>query len=254
MQTLKLEKPLVFYDLETTGVDPLKDKIVEISALKIDVDGSKQQVTKRMNPEIQISPSAQETHGISNEDVAGEPIFKSFAKGIKKFMEGCDLAGFNSDHFDNQILMREFEECGIPFPDPDMKSLDIMKLERKLTSSALGATYKRYTGEELDGAHGAEADTAATALIFEHQLQKLTNEGVEINSIDDVIQVYQEGKRPVDMLGKVYEKDGEWYWSFGKNRDKALRDNIGYVKWALSADFPQNVKDVLNQYLDKNNL
>lgn len=248
---LELTRPLIFFDLETTGVDPLKDRIVEISVLKLNPDGSEEVVTKRMNPQITISQSATETHGITDDMVKDLPTFTGFANGIREFISGCDIAGYNSDYYDNIILQEEFKRTNIIWPDEPIRSLDIYRLEQKLHSNRLTEVYKRYTGKELDGAHGAAADTQATKVVLQHQLEEVRKELDLPVSLDELLQVIHGDTTPVDLAGKIYEKEGEWYWSFGKHKNEALRDSKSYCDWVLGAKFSEEVKGYIRVYLEK---
>jgi DNA polymerase III subunit epsilon len=246
IEKLNLERPIIFFDIETTGKNINVDQIVELAVCKIYPDGRIEKKEKRFCPTIPIEEGAVNVHGITNDDVVNEPKFSSVAKSIKDFFEGCDIAGYNSNEFDVPILLNEFERSGMILNTSDVVFIDILKLERKLNSNKLSDAYKRYTGKVLEDAHAALADTYATIEIFTEQLKRF--ESNNIREVDDFI---QGENRRVDLSGKIYEIDGEWYWNIGKHRDKPIRENIGYIKWAMSSDFPNDTKEKLKEYLEE---
>ena len=150
LEQLKLVRPIVFFDLETTGVNVDKDQIVELAVCKIYPDGKVEKKERRFCPTIPIEDGAIDVHGITNEAVANEPKFSGVAKSVKDFFDGCDIAGYNSNEFDVPILLSEFKRAGISFDITDVVFIDVLKLERKLNSNKLGDVYKRYTGKNLD--------------------------------------------------------------------------------------------------------
>ena len=243
---IKLDRPVVFFDLETTGVDLQIDQIVEIAVCKVHPNGDIEKKVRRIKPTIPIAPEATDVHGITDKDVENEPTFVSISKSLKEFFEYCDIAGYNSNGFDLPILLREFNEVGINLELSGVSFIDVYRLEQKINANDLSSVYKRYTGKNLDDAHSADADTEATLEVFIHQLDKL-DKGLSIQDVDDFI---QGDKKRVDISGKIYEVDGEWYWSFGKHKDKPLSENKGYINWVLSSDFPQDTKDKLMEYME----
>jgi DNA polymerase-3 subunit epsilon len=255
---IKLSKPIVFFDLETTGVSITSDKVVQVAITKIFPNGEIVNKTKFINPERPIPKEATEVHGISDDMVKDSPTFKQIAKALKDEFTGCDIGGFNSDNFDIPLLSTEFEKCGIVFPDDDVNLLDVLKIERIVNSHKLGETFKRYTGNDLENAHDASADTDATRIVFEHQIPKLLeilktqNEDFDgeltIESIDKFCQ--GENER-FDFAGKTYIKDGIVCWSFGKCKDKNVLDDRNYLNWVLSNDFPLETKNKLKSLLNK---
>jgi DNA polymerase-3 subunit epsilon len=242
---IKLERPVIFFDLETTGINLETDQIVEIAVTKIYPNGDEEKKVRRVKPTIPISPEATDVHGITEQDVENEPTFSSISKSMKEFFDGSDIAGYNSNGFDVPILIKEFQRSGIEFDTTGILFIDIFNLERKLNSNDLSSVYKRYTGKTLDDAHSADADTNATVEIFMHQLERL-DENVDLVDVDDFI---QGDKRRVDISGKIYDVKGEWFWNFGKHKDKPLSENKSYIRWALSADFPYETKQKLKEYI-----
>ena len=177
MIQLNLSKPIAFFDLETTGVNVASDRIVEISILKILVNGSREILTKRINPTISIPKQASEVHGIYDKDVVNEPTFKSIANDIADFLLDCDLAGYNSNKFDITILVEEFMRAGVDFEIKSRRLVDVQNIFHQMEQRTLKAAYKFYCGKEIINAHSAEADIEATYEVFLAQLQKY--DGVE---------------------------------------------------------------------------
>lgn len=249
---LKLERPIVVFDLETTGVDTNTARIVEIAVIKVFPDGSKEEKSYRINPTIPIPPGATEVHGITDDDVKDCPTFASFSKGMFDYFSGCDIGGYNSDSYDVPLLCQEFARCGILFPEEGTCFVDVLKMERHVNAHNLGATYKRYSGEELDGAHGALADTRATVFILEKQLEKNFEEPQTPEQIDILLQ----GETPrVDIAGKLTKSvDGTIVWAFGKCKGSPVLSDSGFLQWALRLpDFPQETKKILRDLIEQKN-
>lgn len=247
---MKLNRPIVFFDLETTGVNVTKDRIVQIAIHKIDLNGEQTSKKLLVNPGIPIPAGATEIHGITNEMVAGSPTFKQISKSLAEQLYGCDLAGFNSDVFDIPLLIEEFNRVGIEFPDPEVNIsfVDVLKIERRVNSHTLSETYKRYTGKDLDGAHDAMVDVMGTAEILMEQLEKF-DKSMTAEELD----VFCQGDRKrVDYAGKLYEDDGEVYWSFGKHKDCLVKNERQYADWVLRSDFPEDTKKRIRTILNDN--
>jgi len=200
-------------------------------------DGTEEVKNVLVNPTIPIPAGAAEVHGISDEDVKDKPVFRRIAKSFFKWF---------SDNFDVPMLVEEFSRVGITFPEPDTCFIDVLKIERLVCSHKLGETYKRYTGEELEGAHDALADIRATVAIFHKQLANNPELPHEAAALDAHCQ--GEFKR-VDFAGKLYEKEGQVYWKFGKHRDKLVSNTREYCKWVLSSDFPSETKMQIRRLL-----
>ncbi|MBU3010290.1 3'-5' exonuclease [Polaribacter vadi] len=249
---LKLEKPIVFFDLETTGVNIGNDRIVEISILKVFPNGNKESKTWLVNPEIEIPQEASDIHGITNEKVVTEPTFKELAKKVNKMIMGCDLAGFNSNRFDIPLLAEELMRAGIDFDMNNRKAIDVQVIFHKKEQRTLGAGYQFYCGKELEGAHGAEADTNATYEILLAQLDKYDDIG---NTVDDLSEYSTHGKR-ADFAGFILMNDEDQeIFSFGKYKgrtvEEVLKENPGYHNWIQNADFPLYTKKVLKQIKER---
>ena len=243
---LKLTKPIVFFDLETTGVNIAKDRIVEISILKVFPNGNKESKTWLVNPEVEIPAESTAVHGITNEKVAGEPTFKELASKINEMISGCDLAGFNSNRFDIPLLAEELMRVGIDFDMNGRKAIDVQVIFHKKEQRTLGAGYQFYCGKELEGAHGAEADTNATYEILLAQVDKYEDIG---NTVDALSEFSTHGER-ADFAGFILMNDDKQeIFSFGKYKGRTVEEvfieNPGYNNWIQNADFPLYTKKVL---------
>ncbi|MFY9243584.1 MAG: exonuclease domain-containing protein [Polaribacter sp.] len=249
---LKLTKPIVFFDLETTGVNIATDRIVEISILKVFPNGNKESKTWLVNPEIEIPVEASDIHGITNEKVVTEPTFKELAPKVSKMIMDCDLAGFNSNRFDIPLLAEELMRAGIDFDMKNRKAIDVQVIFHKKEQRTLGAGYQFYCGKELEGAHGAEADTNATFEILLAQLDKYEDIG---NTVDALSEYSTHGER-ADFAGFILMNDDKQeIFSFGKYKgrtvEEVLIENPGYHNWIQNADFPLYTKKVLREIKDR---
>ncbi|MAO70928.1 MAG: DNA polymerase III subunit epsilon [Flavobacteriales bacterium] len=250
---LKLEKPIVFFDLETTGVQISSDRIVEISILKIFPNGNKESKTWLVNPTIPIPSESTEVHGISDEKVKNEPTFKELAPEISKLLHNCDLAGYNSNKFDIPLLAEEFLRVGVEFDMKNRKAVDVQNIFHKMEQRTLVAAYKFYCNKELRNAHSAEADTTATYEVLLSQLEKYEELENNVNFLSEFSIL---GGKYADMAGFIrYNKNGEEILSFGKYRNITLKqiwqENKGYFSWIQNADFPLYTKNVMKNFADK---
>ena len=249
---LNLTKPIVFFDLETTGINIAKDRIVEISILKILVNGNKESKTWLVNPEMEIPQESSDIHGITNERVVTEPTFKELAPEIIKMIDGCDLAGFNSNRFDIPLLAEEMLRTGFDFSMKDRLAIDVQTIFHKKEQRTLTAGYKFYCDKDLTDAHSAEADTKATYEILLAQIERyddLENNMEELNK-------YSHHNKRADFAGFIlFNDEEEEIFSFGKYKGRkvvdVLKENPGYNNWIQNADFPLYTKKVLNQIKDK---
>lgn len=249
---LKLSKPIVFFDLETKGVNIATDKIVEISILKVFPNGNKESKTWLVNPEMEIPKESSEIHGITNEKVVTEPTFKELAQKVNEMVAGCDLAGFNSNRFDIPLLAEELMRAGIDFDMKNRKAIDVQVIFHKKEQRTLGAGYQFYCGKELEGAHGAEADTNATYEILLAQLDKYPD--LE-NSVDALSEFSTHGER-ADFAGFILMNDEKQeIFSFGKYKGRTVEEvfieNPGYNNWIQNADFPLYTKKVLREIKER---
>lgn len=243
---LKLHKPICFFDLETTGTDVVKDRIVEISILKVFPNGNKESKTWLVNPTIPIPAQATAVHGISNEKVANEPTFKDLAKQVYNMIKDADLAGYNSDRFDIPLLAEEMLRADVDFNLGNRVTVDVQTIFHKMEKRTLGAAYQFYCKKNLDDAHSAEADTNATYEILKAQLDHYDELENNIKSLSD----FTARKRSADFAGFiVFNDDQEEVFSFGKHKNRKVVDIMeeepGYFGWILNADFPLYTKKVL---------
>lgn len=243
---MKLEKPICFFDLESTSTDTETARIVQIAGIKIFPDGKREEKNILINPEIPIPIECTEIHGITDEMVKDKPTFRQYAQGIKDWFYGSDIGGFNSDSYDVNLLIAEMDRAGITFADWDLSLLDVMKLYRKLYPNTLSEIYKRLFGEELDGAHNALNDVVATEKI----LYKILPEG--LTTVREVDEFLQESKFRVDYAGKLYkDSEGVVRYNFGKDKDKSVKDNRGFGQWMLNQSFSKDTKNKLKELFEK---
>ena len=246
---LKLQKPIVFFDLETTGVNAIHDRIVEISYIKVFPDGNEESKTLRINPERHIPEQSSAIHGIYDEDVKDCPTFKQIARELANAIEGCDLAGFNSNRFDIPMLAEEFLRAEVDFDMTRRKFIDVQNIYHKLERRTLSAAYKFYCGKDLENAHSALADTQATYEVLQAQLDKYPN---ELQNDMQFLADFSRMSNNVDFAGRiVYNEQGVEVFNFGKYKgqpvSEVLRRDTGYYGWMMSGDFTLNTKDVLTR-------
>ena len=243
---LKLKKPIIFFDLETTGIDIARDRIVEISMLKIFPNGNKESKTWLVNPEMIIPESSIAIHGITNEKVANEPTFKEIVLEINSLIEGCDFAGFNSNRFDIPILAEEMLRSDIEFSMEGRVAIDVQTIFHKMEQRNLSAAYKFYCNKSLENAHSAEADTLATYEVLLGQIEKYE----ELENDVKFLSEFSSHRGRADFAGFIlYDQDNDEIFSFGKYKGKKVTDilskDAGYYGWILNADFPLYTKQVL---------
>ncbi|WP_251622181.1 3'-5' exonuclease [Odoribacter lunatus] len=246
---LSLANPIIFFDLETTGVNVAKDRIVEISLLKVYPNGKEEQRTLRVNPEMPIPKAASEVHGIYDEDVKDCPFFKEIAKDLAHFMEGCDLGGYNSNRFDIPLLAEEFLRVGVDFDMRKRKFVDVQTIFHKMEQRTLSAAYRFYCEKCLEDAHSAAADTMATYEVLKAQLERY---GDKLENNVEFLSKFSTQNNTVDFAGFiVYNEKGEEVFNFGKNKgvtvEKVLKEQPGYFAWILNSDFPLYTKKVLTE-------
>jgi DNA polymerase-3 subunit epsilon len=251
--SLKLNRPIVFFDLETTGVNIVKDRIVEISILKIFPNGNKESKTWLVNPTIPIPQETIDIHGITNEKVEKEAKFKEIHKDILELIKDCDLAGYNSNKFDIPLLAEEFLRCEYDFSIDNINTIDVQNIFHKLEQRTLSAAYKFYCKKDLENAHSAEADTIATYEILLAQISKYDELD---NDIKFLSQFSQRGNKKIDIAGFIKLNDkNEEIITFGKYKEKTIKEiydeNPGYFSWINQADFPLYTKKVLKDLVTK---
>ena len=243
---LNLNKPICFFDLETTGINITKDRIVEISILKVNPDGSEEKKTWLVNPEMPIPEVVVAVHGITNEKVVNEPTFKELAKEINSWIKDADLGGFNSNRFDIPLLAEEMLRAGVDFDMKNRQSVDVQTIFHKMEQRTLTAAFKFYCDKSLEDAHSAEADTMATYEVLKAQLDRYDDLENDTAFLAD----FSSRKKIADFAGFIaYDKEGDECFSFGKHKGKKVTEILekepGYFGWLLSADFPLYTKKVL---------
>ncbi|RSK40565.1 3'-5' exonuclease [Mangrovimonas spongiae] len=244
--SLNLNKPICFFDLETTGINISKDRIVEISILKVHPDGKEERYTQLVNPTIPIPPETTKVHGISDEDVADKPTFNEIAKEVNNMIKDSDLGGFNSNRFDIPLLAEEMLRAEVDFDMKNRVSVDVQTIFHKMEQRTLSAAYKFYCDKTLEDAHSAEADTFATYEVLKAQIQRYE----ELENDTKFLAEFSSRKKFADFAGFInYNKKGEECFSFGKHKGKRVVDVLeqepGYFGWLLNADFPLYTKKVL---------
>ncbi|ADY28321.1 MULTISPECIES: 3'-5' exonuclease [Cellulophaga] len=245
---LKLTRPICFFDLETTGINVAKDRVVEISILKVYPNGNKESKTWLVNPEMHIPDEVVAVHGISNEKVANEPTFAQLSKEIYAMIKDCDLGGYNSDRFDIPLLAEEMLRAGVDFDMKNTVSVDVQTIFFKMEKRTLEAAYKFYCNKELTNAHSAAADTNATFEVLKSQLDRYPELENDIKKLSE----FTTRKKFADFAGFIIiDQDGDPAFSFGKHKgkkvDEVLEKEPGYFGWILNADFPLYTKKVLTQ-------
>ncbi|MGM9802712.1 MAG: exonuclease domain-containing protein [Muribaculaceae bacterium] len=243
---LNLKKPLVFFDLETTGVNYSHDKIVELSYVKVMPNGTKEENTYRFNPEMHIPEQATAVHHITDADVADCPTFRMRAKEIFKVFEGSDIAGYNSNRFDVPMLIEEFLRAGVNFDYTRCRFIDVQTIFHKMEQRTLVAAYKFYCNKDLEAAHSANADTMATYEVLKAQLDRYEN----LQNDVDFLAEFSAQNKNVDLAGRfVYDENRVPVFNFGKYKGqpviKVLERDSGYYGWMMQGDFPQDTKNVL---------
>jgi DNA polymerase-3 subunit epsilon len=256
---LNLRNPLIFLDLETTGMNIVTDRIVEIALVKIHPDGREEEKLYRINPEMPIPENVSKIHGIYDKDIADKPTFKEVAKTIAQFMEGCDFAGFNSNRFDIPLLAEEFLRANVDLDLKKRKFIDVQAIFHKMEKRTLAAAYKFYCQKTLEDAHSAMADTKATYEVLKAQLDVYKDEDYEdvhgktskpiVNDVD-ALSEFSSYDVNVDFVGRiVYDENGVEIINFGKNKgisvEKVLREQPGYYGWIMNSEFPLYTKKVL---------
>lgn len=243
---LNLRNPLIFFDLETTGVDVATDRIVELSYLKIYPNGDEESRTMKINPTIPIPPKVTAIHGITDEDVKDAPTFAEVAKNLAKVFEGSDFAGYNSNKFDIPLLAEEFLRTHTDIDLKKRKFVDIQVIFHKKEQRTLSAAYRFYCDKELEGAHSAEADAKATYEVLQAQLDRYSDLP---NDIDELSK-YSSHNRNVDFLGRIVLDDNDKeVFNFGKYKGQPVEDVLkkdpGYYTWMMNGQFPLHTKNVL---------
>ncbi len=246
MAQLQLRRPIVFFDLETTGTSVAKDRIVELALVRLNVDGSREKKVRRIHPGMPIPPEATAIHGITDADVADAPAFRQIAKSLYEWLRGCDFGGYNAARFDLPMLAEEFLRAGVNVDFSSRRMVDAQQIFFKMEQRTLAAAVRFYCGKELEGAHGAEADALATVEVLEAQIDHYT----ELQSDVDWLHTYLSGDEEcVDYDRKMVRRNGVVVFNFGvhagKSVEAVLRDNPGYYGWMMDRDFTLHTKQKL---------
>ncbi len=243
---LNLKNPIVFFDLETTGINVATDRIVEISYLKVYPNGKQESQTYRVNPTIPISEKATSIHGIRDEDIKDCPPFSEIAQQLANEFEGSDFAGFNSNKFDIPLLAEEFIRAGVDMDLKKRRFIDVQVIFHKMEQRTLSAAYKFYCNKELKDAHSAEADTLATFEILKAQLDHYNSLKNDIEELSK----FSSHNKNVDFAGRIiYNEKGEEVFNFGKYKGKPVKSvfekDPAYYAWMMDKEFPLYTKKVL---------
>lgn len=245
---LNLKRPIVFFDLETTGVDTAKDRIVEVSMIKIMPDGEEIVRTRRINPQMHIPEQATAIHGITDEDVKDAPTFAQVAKSMAQFIDGCDFGGFNSNRFDLPMLVEEFLRAGVDVDFRRRRFVDVQNIFHKMEQRTLVAAYKFYCDKNLEEAHSAEADTRATYEVLMAQLDRYPELQNDVAALAD----FSERGQTADFAGRIgYNDKQEEIFNFGKYKGRCVedvfREEPSYYAWMMNGDFPLYTKKVITE-------
>ena len=250
-ETLALDRPVVFFDTETTGVNPRADRIVEIACVKIFPDGRREEWVRRVNPGLPIPPASTAIHGIRDEDVRTLPTFREVARELADFLEGCDLAGYNISGFDLPALRIEFLRAGIAFDVAGRRLLDAQRIFFVREPRHLSAAARFYCQAEHDGAHGALADAEMTLRVLEGQLARYPDIPRSVSQLHELFCAGLD--QDLDPEGRFRLIHGEPTVNFGKNRGRSLREmsreEPGFLRWILKGDFSEPVKEIARRYL-----
>lgn len=255
MKNLNLTRPLVVFDLETTGIDVERDKIVQLALIRVEPNGTRRTFESLVNPECPIPPEATKVHGIKNADVQDAPTFSQVRGEVEEFFEGADLAGYNSVRFDQPLLTNELKRAGSELDFRGVKHLDAMRIFHLKEKRDLSAAYRLYCGQELVGAHDALADTTATLEILDAQLAHYDDLPREVDALHTFCNP-DEGKY-VDLKRKfIWNDEGQAVFTFGKYQGQAINAVVadsrgrGYLEWMLGKDFSEEIKGILREALD----
>ncbi|WP_305239855.1 3'-5' exonuclease [uncultured Muribaculum sp.] len=243
---LALKNPIIFFDLETTGTNILRDRIVEISYIKVMPSGNETERTLRINPGMPIPAEATAIHHITDDDVKNAPPFKQVAQELANVFLGCDIAGFNSNRFDVPMLMEEFLRAGVNIDLSRRKFVDVQTIFHKMEQRTLIAAYKFYCGKDLTEAHSANADTRATYEVLKAQIDHYPSLKNDIAFLSD----FSSQNKNVDLMGRIiYNEAGKEVFNFGKYKGQLVEDvfrrDIGYYSWMMQGEFPANTKQVI---------
>lgn len=253
MKNLRLLKPIVFIDFETTGLNPWSDRVVDATFLKIHPDGREEVITRLINPEMPIPAEATAVHGISDADVAGKPSFRQCSAEFLAFLGNCDIAGFNVKKYDLPLLETEFKRAGLDFSRQNRAIIDAQIIYHKMEQRTLEAAYRRYCGKELSGGHRSVADVKATVEVLDAQISLYAGLPGDVAGLNEFCRDQGEADW-VDTTGKFISIKGEIAFNFGKYKGQRLRDVVksdrDYLDWIVNkSDFPQEVQEIVRSAL-----
>ncbi len=250
---LELKRPLVFFDLETTGIDTTKDRIIEMGFVKLMPNGDRETKTRRVNPEMPIPAESTAVHHITDQDVKNEPTFAQLANGLKEWLGGCDLAGYNCNRFDVPVLVEEFLRCGVELEMTDVKVVDVQNIFHKMEPRTLVAAYKFYCNQDLENAHSAQADIDATVDVLLGQVEKYT----ELIPTVDALSEFTTMQKTLDFAGRIaLDQNNTPIFNFGKHKGVSVEEvftkkDTGYYNWMMNGDFPLNTKNIITKIKNK---
>ena len=245
----KLERPLIFFDIETTGLNVAECRIVQLAIVKCMPDGEILKKSRLINPECDIPQETTDIHGITNEMVKDQPPFKLLANSLCKFLSDSDLGGFNCNNFDIPVLCEEFARCDIEFPTPETKVIDVGNIFKKFEQRTLVAAMQFYCNQDLKDAHNAEADAVATQVVFNAQCEKYEElQDKDVNEIADFCKM----DNRADYAGKIIEdENGDYLYAFGRSKGKKISEDLDFAEWMLDKDFTLNTKNILRKAITK---
>jgi DNA polymerase-3 subunit epsilon len=250
---LNLKRPLVVFDLESTGLNITEDRIIELSYVKVYPDGREESKTFRFNPEKVIPQQAIDVHHITNDDLVNEPTFKERAHDIARIFEGSDIAGFNSNHFDIPLLAQEMSKAGVNFDPSQHKFIDVQTIFHKREKRDLEAACQFYCGHPMENHHSAADDAKTTLEVLKAQLDYYANDAEPLQNDVDYLSQYSTHNRNVDLAGRIiYNENREPVFNFGKHKGKLVKDvftrlDLGYYDWMMKSDFAENTKQVITK-------
>ena len=250
---LNLKRPLVVFDLESTGLNITEDRIIELSYVKVYPDGREESKTFRFNPEKVIPQQAIDVHHITNDDLVNEPTFKERAHDIARIFEGSDIAGFNSNHFDIPLLAQEVSKAGVIFDPSQHKFIDVQTIFHKREKRDLEAACQFYCGHPMENHHSAADDAKTTLEVLKAQLDYYANDAEPLQNDVDYLSQYSTHNRNVDLAGRIiYNENREPVFNFGKHKGKLVKDvftrlDLGYYDWMMKSDFAENTKQVITK-------
>jgi DNA polymerase-3 subunit epsilon len=251
MSQLSLKRSIVFFDLETTGVDAARDRIVELAFIKLTPDGKREKYVKRINPGMPIPPEVTAVHGITDEDVKDSPTFKQIAHNLYDWMKGCDFGGYSSAKFDLPLLAEEFLRVGIDVDFTERQMVDVQQIFFKMEARTLSAAYSFYCNKQLDNAHSAEADIIATIEVLEAQLDRYADLQNDVKALHN----FGNTEQYVDYPRRIALKDGHPVFNFGKHKGRKVEDIFNaepqYYDWMMQADFALHTKQKISEILNR---